>query len=102
MNTEQINDELHDWPGPPIPIDSLKWIGTGGERAIEALCMVRRHAGENNLEQIVRQVIDLTDPDALQAKLYRIGFFSTMEVILSSIDMDHQQMMARARLEGVF
>ena len=100
-----VNDEhqLQDWDGPPIPIESLSCIGAGGEMAIEALCRVRMRPGENHLEQIVRQVFDMADPsDPMRANLYRIGFFSTLEVILSTIDMDYQQMVNLARGAGVF
>ena len=87
--------------GPSM--DSLRYIGAGGERAIEAVCTLRQRAGENRLEQIVRQVMELIDlDDPLRANLYRIGFFSTMEVILSTIDMDCQQMVNLARGESVF
>ncbi len=99
------NDEhqLQDWDGPPIPIESLGCIGAGGKMAIEALCMVRMRPGENHLEQIVRQVFDLADPgDPMRMNLYRIGFFSTIEIILSTIDMDYQQMVNLARGAGVF
>ena len=103
MNSEHHEHQLQDWGGPPIPIESLGGIGAGGERAIEALCRVRMRPGENHLEQIVRQVIDLTDPsDPMRANLYRIGFFSTLEVILSTIDMDYQSMVNLASRAGVF
>ena len=104
MNTAQINEEqLQDWAGAPIPVGSLKCIGEGGEAAIKAVCMARRRPGENHLEQIVRQVFDLADPsDPMRMNLYRIGFFSTLEIILSAIDMDSQSMVDLASSAGVF
>ena len=101
---KQINNEQPPAPaGLPIPIESLRCIASGGEAAIEVLCMVRRRPGENHLEQIVRQVFDLADPgDPMRMNLYRIGFFSTIEIILSTIDLDYQSMVDLAQRAGVF